>query len=90
MKDKTAMTILAEWCNITPPQTRHACLEAKIIELLETEKQQHEQSWEASILSFAQMIGNDMSEEKELDIPIYRSFGDYYNDNFETPERDNK
>jgi len=40
MESKTVLRQLKEWCDITPPQTRHACLDVKINELLEIEKQQ--------------------------------------------------
>jgi hypothetical protein len=45
--------------------------------LTECEIKASKYAWEAGILSFCQMVGNDMSEEEELGIPIYDSIEDY-------------
>ncbi len=72
------MQQLKEWCDNTPIQMRHATLESKIIELLETERQQIINACEAA----------PMPSTWNAD---YKTFGEqYYNNKYNTPERDKK
>ena len=82
MDNKTAMQQLIEWINETPPQTRHACLYVKCIELLSTEKQQiisaHIEGQALSVQTFKEQSGMPMPETT-LQIELARNEGNDIN-----------